>query len=299
VKGSSDRSTRQFPFRARNPREQREINAEIGELLQAIDPLLYALAKSRMPNVCRADLDDAVQGTRLRLWQRSLPRYDAKRGVKLTTFIHRCATNAIADEARKLGRLQEAAATGIDLDAIATHDPEVADHHITALAARVRRWPQKFGLTRRQGEILNAMAVGGDIHEIAARLNVTASYVCTARKRITAKLAQIDIEEVAMARKAKTLNQRRPGPKRNDHRPPPQLRGYDAAWKALRDQFIRENPLCQRMLENGQQCGRAGEIVHHTKPIQKFPELRLCWAILSTRCRPCHAIEHQDERGAA
>jgi 5-methylcytosine-specific restriction endonuclease McrA len=68
----------------------------------------------------------------------------------------------------------------------------------------------------------------------------------------------------------------------------PGRRGYDATWDKLRAAFVVANPVCQR-------CWRVPtEIVHHIKPIDQYPELRLDWDNLQSLCRKCHGDVHAE-----
>jgi 5-methylcytosine-specific restriction protein A len=69
-------------------------------------------------------------------------------------------------------------------------------------------------------------------------------------------------------------------------------RGYDGRWKKLRDAFLSVNPLCQ--CERCRAMGRlkpAG-IVHHIKPVEVYPGLRLEWNNLRAMDSHCHEVEH-------
>ena len=60
--------------------------------------------------------------------------------------------------------------------------------------------------------------------------------------------------------------------------------GYDNAWRILRDLFITANPTCK--------CGKSAEIVHHIRPVDEAPQLRLAEWNLKALCRKCHGMEH-------
>lgn len=70
----------------------------------------------------------------------------------------------------------------------------------------------------------------------------------------------------------------------------PQSRGYDAFWRRVRKQALREHPLCQRCEEAGRVT--AASIVHHIIAIEDAPRLRLDLANLMTLCRECHEEIH-------
>lgn len=71
-------------------------------------------------------------------------------------------------------------------------------------------------------------------------------------------------------------------------------RGYDRDWKRLRDQVLREEPLCRACLA----AGRVTEasMVHHVEPVATRPDLRLTRSNLVPLCDPHHAAEHAGGR---
>ena len=71
-------------------------------------------------------------------------------------------------------------------------------------------------------------------------------------------------------------------------------RGYDSTWKKVREIKASLNPLCERCLRRG--IERPLDVVHHIKPVDKFPELRLVMENLESLCTPCHEEEHGAER---
>ena len=75
-------------------------------------------------------------------------------------------------------------------------------------------------------------------------------------------------------------------------------RGYDSAWRKVRDRKAKQSPLCERCLKVGRYIpikervdGKPG-VVHHIKPVDKFPELRLSMENLESLCWMCHEVEH-------
>lgn len=63
-------------------------------------------------------------------------------------------------------------------------------------------------------------------------------------------------------------------------------RGYGADWRRVRDQVLRDEPLCRP-------CTEAGRVtpaveVDHIFPIRQRPDLRLERSNLRPICRPCH-----------
>ena len=67
-------------------------------------------------------------------------------------------------------------------------------------------------------------------------------------------------------------------------------RGYDAEWRKVRADFLREHPLCADCLARG--IVRAATVVHHLCAIAERPELRLESRNLLALCRDCHELRH-------
>jgi len=81
-------------------------------------------------------------------------------------------------------------------------------------------------------------------------------------------------------------------------------RGYDNAWRRLREAKLKADPVCWWC----QSLGRltAANTVDHIVPISERPDLRLVWSNLRSGCKPCHdahtarqvAEGHRGMRGA-
>lgn len=74
--------------------------------------------------------------------------------------------------------------------------------------------------------------------------------------------------------------------KRDAMRPAAHLRGYDAAWHALRRAFIAAHPWCAMCAARG--IERRAEVVDHVQGVREAPHLRLDPGNLRSMCRPCH-----------
>jgi len=73
-----------------------------------------------------------------------------------------------------------------------------------------------------------------------------------------------------------------------DPRPNASQRGYDWRWQKLRKMYLKHNPLCERCRGLGRVT--LADTVHHKKPVEDYPELRLDWDNLESLCRDCHEI---------
>ena len=68
-------------------------------------------------------------------------------------------------------------------------------------------------------------------------------------------------------------------------------RGYGSDWRRLSERFRIENPLCADCEAKG--LVRPSQEVHHIKPLEKFPHLRLVWSNLVALCSRCHQDRHE------
>lgn len=75
-------------------------------------------------------------------------------------------------------------------------------------------------------------------------------------------------------------------------RPSAQERGYDAAWRKVRNQFKAAHPMC---CVPG--CGCATEEVDHVLSVRDRPDLRLRWQNLRPLCRSHHSARTAGEQG--
>ena len=73
-------------------------------------------------------------------------------------------------------------------------------------------------------------------------------------------------------------------------------RGYDAAWQRVREWKANRDPLCEICVKQGRI--RPLDKVHHIKPIETHPELRLDIDNLMSVCTKHHEEIHKGERWA-
>lgn len=71
-------------------------------------------------------------------------------------------------------------------------------------------------------------------------------------------------------------------------------RGYDAQWQKVRDMKANQDPLCEQCLKESRIVPL--DIVHHIKPIETHPELRLAIDNLISLCNAHHEETHKDGR---
>jgi 5-methylcytosine-specific restriction protein A len=71
-------------------------------------------------------------------------------------------------------------------------------------------------------------------------------------------------------------------------------RGYDAKWQRKRDAKLRTDPLCEcDDCKAGNKRVIRATMVHHIKPIETNPELRLKMSNLLSMSRECHEKLHK------
>ena len=82
----------------------------------------------------------------------------------------------------------------------------------------------------------------------------------------------------------------------NNHRGTSTECGYGHDWHKVRNYKIQVNPLCecQRCLE--MQRVKVANVVHHIKPINTHPNLRLTLSNLMSMSRRCHEVEESRSR---
>ena len=72
-----------------------------------------------------------------------------------------------------------------------------------------------------------------------------------------------------------------------------------ARWKKLRDDWLRQHPLCDECKRNG--ITEAATCVHHVTPVESGRTDRECeqlaysWSNLQSLCYQCHAEIHRAE----
>ena len=71
-------------------------------------------------------------------------------------------------------------------------------------------------------------------------------------------------------------------------------RGYDATWQKVRNIKANQDPLCEICLKQG--MVKPLDVVHHIKPVETHPELRLVMSNLMSLCTACHEEIHKGER---
>ena len=183
---------RQFPYRAATTAEQPAVDAAIGVVLTSVDRMLHKLARDRLPpSTSRADLEDAVQDTRIHLWRYALPRFDRTRRTAVTTWCFECSRNFLRDAARRIKRERQRRPQKLPVLLAAPDNGN--DRAIQALAERVHQQPEQF-MSRTQAEVFRAVEGRGDrqIRDVARDFGYAqASSVSILRVRAVAGLREL------------------------------------------------------------------------------------------------------------
>jgi 5-methylcytosine-specific restriction endonuclease McrA len=69
-------------------------------------------------------------------------------------------------------------------------------------------------------------------------------------------------------------------------------RTYDAAWRKLRANFLKNYPACQTP-----GCTLPATQVDHVKSVRERPDLRLTWQNLRALCASCHSRRTARDQG--
>jgi len=72
-----------------------------------------------------------------------------------------------------------------------------------------------------------------------------------------------------------------------ENRPNSYRRGYDSAWKVVRQQHITDHPLCADCYKKN--IYTPMNDVHHIKKLSEHPELRDVYSNLMSLCHSCHS----------
>lgn len=74
-------------------------------------------------------------------------------------------------------------------------------------------------------------------------------------------------------------------------------RGYDAAWRACRRQYLAAHPMCVGYGERQGMCGALAAEADHIVSVAEAPDLRLKWSNLRPLCKACHSARTASEQG--
>ena len=200
-----------FPYRGTD----RATIEAIGAAIESVDDLIYKLVRKYLPD-SRAELrDEIAQRTRIHLFTKVAPKFDASR-AKWSTFCHRCITNFMLQTVRN--RRPKTHRTGkkppSPLEDISRLDLEAPDRThdraVERLAEAIFQNPKQYGLTPIQCEVLAAVADAEPsarlkhIGEALGYMHPTSFATVLARLRV--KLAALDPDAAADDENLKLLS---------------------------------------------------------------------------------------------
>lgn len=183
---------RRFPFKALTADEREKINAAIGRAIMVIDGMLAKLARRRFPEADPETIEDITQDVATHLALHALPRYDATRHTKVSTYMHLCATRKLIDLARR--RQHETPDTINNPDACPAPDV-AADRAVADLVERITADPSAY-FSPRQAQIITALQQHDGQAEAREALNLTPAAFANASIRAQQRAREI-LAEVA------------------------------------------------------------------------------------------------------
>ena len=77
-------------------------------------------------------------------------------------------------------------------------------------------------------------------------------------------------------------------------RPSAAVRGYDAAWRRVRADFLKRHPWCRHP-----GCNKPATEADHVLSVAERPDLRLSWSNLRPFCKPHHSQRTARDQGFA
>jgi len=165
--------------------------------------MLYKLVRRRVRSLLDEDqINEIVQKCRIWIWQKSLPKYNTTFGVKVSTFLYRCAVNFINQEVRAILRRANSRRR------IILVDPEVmiqtvqapssiTDRKIALVAQDVQQHPEKY-LTAAQVHVFKTIMDNPGVmkKDLAARMGYERpSSLSMMMRRIRERIVAISVED--------------------------------------------------------------------------------------------------------
>ena len=162
------RADRQFPYRV-EPNDPPDLAARVRDdidvILAHIEQALWKQARVRVLSPPPGEtLGDVVSRVRIHLWRRSLPRFDAWRGVPLFSFLWTCIANECHTQRRRAARLARQHTFMTVAPEVLDCLREVPDRKVDE--ARAIRFAERlinnpfdpaFGLTRGQARVIQTV----------------------------------------------------------------------------------------------------------------------------------------------
>jgi hypothetical protein len=193
------------PFKARDTTHEAVVSANVSDVLHGVENMLYLLARSQARKRLREhEISEMVQACREWLWKRSLPKYDAHRGVKVQTFVYQCARNFFRQYLRAAARSRKSTRRKKIILVNPEHmlyslraRCESLDNRVAMVADDVMDHPEKF-FTEAQVQVFRMLLEHPNIpkQDLAAMLGYKrASSLSMMVRRIKERIREIDIED--------------------------------------------------------------------------------------------------------
>ena len=183
------------------PHDREEANT----ILLGIQNMIYKRVRDIASTYQDDDVEEIAQKCMIHLWTKSMPKYvpDRRPHVKMSTFLHECATNFILQEVRSRKRA-ETTSRAIRIaqqsdDTQPAHDSAV-DQVIDTAAIRIVESPEKY-FTVSQRRVFNIMVENAHLpkKDIARILGYKrASSLSTMLLRIRNRIKEIDVESLGL-----------------------------------------------------------------------------------------------------
>jgi hypothetical protein len=209
-------AARQFPFRAAPACQvgEERAAAEAAEARRAIDETLrahhgiivsVALKAGHRRDYDRATIDELVADAMVHLTRYAAPRFDATRGVKVSTFLHHCSSMFAIQwtraESCRRARSREVLLGEdrlADILAVKAAPDTSLDARIERVAAFVLKHPERY-LTPTQVQVFRAILEappGTQMTDVAKRLGYKRDgSLWIVKRRIFDRIAEISIED--------------------------------------------------------------------------------------------------------
>ena len=176
------------------------------KILLGIEDMIYKLVRGALQfPLDENDIVEIVQECRVWLWEKSIPKFDPQRGVKMSTFLYRCASNFIQQRLRSMSR---AAAGHHDVTmeqtaalAAALEGDDRIEIQVERAAERVMLHPERY-FTATQCRVFYAMTDNPNMRkkDLAVLLGYKrASSLSMMVRRIKERILGLDVESLGGA----------------------------------------------------------------------------------------------------
>ncbi|MGC4031464.1 MAG: sigma factor [Tepidisphaeraceae bacterium] len=189
-----------YPYAGNDTATREAIDA----VLRGVENMIRDEVRKYFPGADAADRDDLAQKVRVHLWSYSLPRFDASKGAKVSTFCCVCIRFKLLGlqpkpprpGAKYLRRKPKPLRLNLMADDDLHAGDQTHDRAIEELARAIIANPEQFGLSSTQIGVLNAViAAPPDTRtmDLARQLGyANPSSLCSTIVRIKERLTEVD-----------------------------------------------------------------------------------------------------------